>query len=193
MKIGVPNATSFEKFVKVEWIESSNETKYSGFCIKVFESVVTVLEEEYGYSLQYEFVNHTGSYNDMVDQVYNKKYDAVVGDVTILASRSRYVEFAHPFIESGYSMVVPVKSETQKAWKFMKPFTIEMWLATLCILLYTMFVVWFMEHQVNREFRGPWNDQLGTALWFTFSSLFFSHSKYYIFALLVGVDRLTFI
>ncbi|KAI7730978.1 hypothetical protein M8C21_006827 [Ambrosia artemisiifolia] len=177
MRIGVPDATSFDRFVKVEWIASTNETKYSGFCIEVFESVVSVLEEKYGYTLPYEFINHTGSYDDMVDKVYYKKYDAVVGDVTILYNRSRYVEFTQPFIESGLSMVVPVKSDTQQAWKFMKPFTVEMWLATLSILLYTMFVVWFMEHQVNREFRGPWKDQLGTALWFTFSSLFFSHRE----------------
>ncbi|GJV30401.1 glutamate receptor 2.7-like protein [Tanacetum coccineum] len=74
-------------------------------------------------------------------------------------------------------MVVPVKPEAQRAWKFMRPFTSEMWLATFGILFYTMFVVWYMEHQVNREFRGPWKDQLGTALWFTFSSLFFAHKE----------------
>ncbi|XP_071726516.1 glutamate receptor 2.7-like isoform X2 [Rutidosis leptorrhynchoides] len=177
MRIGVPDSTSFDRFVKVEWIESTNETKYSGFCIDVFKAVVTTLEEQYRYTLAYEFVNHSGAYDDMVEQVYYKKYDAVVGDVTILANRSKYVEFTQPFTESGLSMVVPVKSEPQRAWKFMRPFTVEMWLATCGILLYTMFVVWFMEHQVNREFRGPWKDQLGTALWFTFSSLFFAHKE----------------
>ncbi|KAK1422709.1 hypothetical protein QVD17_17995 [Tagetes erecta] len=177
MKIGVPESVSLERFVKVEWIESSNETKYSGFCIDVFESVVSVLEDIYGYTLPYEFVNLTGSYNDMVDKVYFKEYDAVVADVTILANRTRYVDFTQPFIESGLSMVVPVKSDTDQAWRFMKPFTVEMWLATLCILLYTMFVVWFMEHKVNPEFGGPPKDQFGTALWFTFSSLFFAHRE----------------
>ncbi|XP_024993031.1 glutamate receptor 2.7-like [Cynara cardunculus var. scolymus] len=177
MTIGVPNGTSFDRFVKVEWIQSSNETRYSGLCIDVFELVVATLEVEYGYTLSYEFVNHTGSYNDMVDKVYYKNYDAVVGDVTILANRSKYVEFTQPFTESGLSMVVPVKSEPYMAWKFMRPFTVEMWLATFGILFYTMFVVWFMEHQVNQEFRGPWKEQLGTALWFTFNSLFFSHRE----------------
>ncbi|KAJ9565847.1 hypothetical protein OSB04_001813 [Centaurea solstitialis] len=177
MKIGVPTDTSFDRFVKVEWIGSLNETKYTGFCIDVFKLVVATLEEKYGYTLTYEFVNHTSSYNDMVDQVYYKNYDGVVGDVTILANRSKYVEFTQPFTESGLSMVVPVKSESQRAWKFIRPFTFEMWLATFGILFYTMFVVWFMEHQVNEEFRGPLKDQLGTALWFTFSSLFFSQGE----------------
>ncbi|CAI9292777.1 unnamed protein product [Lactuca saligna] len=177
MKIGVPDSTSFQRFVKVEWIESTNETKYSGFCIAVFRAVVATLEEQYGYTLPYEFINHTGSYDDLIDKVYYKTYDAVVGDVTILANRSKYVEFTQPFTESGLSMVVPVRTDPQRAWKFMRPFTIEMWLASGGILFYTMFVVWFMEHQVNREFRGRWMDQLGTALWFTFSSLFFSHRE----------------
>ncbi|KAI3710201.1 hypothetical protein L2E82_39975 [Cichorium intybus] len=177
MKIGVPDSTSFERFVKVEWIESTNETKYSGFSIAVFESVVATLQEKYGYTLLYEFINHTGSYDDLIDKVYYKTYDAVVGDMTILANRSKYVEFTQPFTESGLSMVVPVRSEPQSIWKFMRPFTVEMWLASGGILFYTMFVVWFMEHQVNREFRGSWKDQLGTALWFTFSSLFFSQQE----------------
>ncbi|GJU05553.1 glutamate receptor 2.9-like protein [Tanacetum coccineum] len=175
--IGVPDAPSFDRFVKVEWVESTNETKYSGLCIEVFKSVVVTLEKEYNYTLPYEFVNHTGTYNDLVEQVSLKNYDAVVGDVTILANRSKYVDFTQPFTESGLSMVVPVKSEPDWAWKFMKPFTPEMWLATFGILFYTMFVVWYMEHQVNHEFRGPWKDQLGTALWFTFSSLFFAHRE----------------
>ncbi|GKE99713.1 hypothetical protein Tco_0023064, partial [Tanacetum coccineum] len=72
MKIGVPDATSFDRFVKVEWVESTNETKYSGLCIAVFESVVAILEEKYKYTLPYEFVNHSGSYDDMVEQVYLK-------------------------------------------------------------------------------------------------------------------------
>ena len=108
-----------------------------------------------------------------------KTYDAVVGDMTILANRSRIVEFTQPFAESGLSMITPVKSrEAYKAWLFMKPFTMEMWVVTGVILIYTMFIVWILEHQNNPEFQGSWKDQLGTTLWFTFSSLFFAHSKY---------------
>lgn len=106
-----------------------------------------------------------------------KTFDAVIGDVTILANRSKYVEFTQPYAESGLTMIVPVKTE-ERAWMFMKPFTMEMWAVTGAILIYTMFVVWFLEHRSNPEFRGPWTNQLGTALWFTFSSLFFSHSEY---------------
>lgn len=105
-----------------------------------------------------------------------KTFDAIVGDVTILANRSDKVEFTQPYAESGLSMIVPAKYK-ESAWMFMKPFTKEMWLVTGAVLIYTMFIVWFLEHHTNPEFNGPWKNQIGTALWFTFSSLYFAHSK----------------
>lgn len=106
-------------------------------------------------------------------------YDAMVGDVTILADRSKKVEFTQPYAESGLVMILQVRpEEPHKAWMFLKPFTREMWVVTAAILVYTIVIVWFVDPQSNNPaFRGPWKSQLGTALWFTFSSLFFAHSK----------------
>ncbi|KAF3672661.1 Apoptosis inhibitory protein 5 isoform 1 [Capsicum annuum] len=174
--IGVPGRTSFEKFVKVETVAETNERKYSGFCIDLFKEVVKILEQNY--TLPYEFEPYNGSYPDLVQQVINGNYDAIVGDITILAERTKYVEFTQPFAESGLTMVVPVKFDRSgMAWMFWKPFTTNMWIATGAVLVYTMLVVWFIEHQSNAEFRGRWKDQLGTAMWFTFSSLFFAHRE----------------
>ncbi|CAN4078844.1 unnamed protein product [Withania somnifera] len=174
--IGVPGRTSFEKFVKVELVAETDERKYTGFCIDLFKEVLKILEKNY--TLPYEFEPYNGSYPDLVQQVTNGTYDAIVGDITILAERTKYVEFTQPFAESGLTMVVPVKFDrSDKAWMFWKPFTINMWIATAGILIYTMLVVWFMEHQKNPEFRGRLKDQLGTAMWFTFSSLFFAHRE----------------
>lgn len=106
-----------------------------------------------------------------------KTYDAVVGDVTILAERLDYVDFSVPFAESGLSMVVTEKSQ-ESAWMFMKPFTWQVWVVTAAILIYTMFVVWYLERGPNSEFHGNWKSQISTALWFTFCSLFFAHSEY---------------
>ncbi|CAI9118167.1 OLC1v1019697C4 [Oldenlandia corymbosa var. corymbosa] len=175
MKIGIPGRTTFDKFVKVDWADWTNNRKEpTGFCIDVFQEALKIVEEEY--TLFYEFVPYNGSYDELVDCVYNKTFGAAVGDITILENRSKYVDFTHPFAESGLSMMVKVEQEDHRAWMFMKPFTFNMWVATFSIMFYTMFVVWFMEHQTNPEFRGPWKDQLGTAMWFTFSTLFFAHS-----------------
>ncbi|KAJ6367812.1 hypothetical protein OIU78_000389 [Salix suchowensis] len=171
MIIGVPGRTSFDMFVNVS-TNADGTKKYDGFCIELFLKVRGVL----GYDLPYKFVPVNGTYDDLVDLVYNKTYDAIVGDVTILASRSDKVEFTQPYAESGLSIIVPEKPEESELM-FMKPFTKGMWLATGVILIYTMFIVWFLEHHTNPEFKGPWKKQMGTAMWFTFSSLYFAHKE----------------
>ncbi|GLU13775.1 hypothetical protein SLE2022_303870 [Rubroshorea leprosula] len=172
IKIGVPGRTQFQKFVKVEFGENPRKNKYGGFCIELFHEVLHHLD----YELPYEFHPFNGSYSELVDRVYNKMYDAAVGDITILEERAKKVEFTQPYAESGLSMIVPVKSE-ESAWIFLKPFPPEMWLVTGAILIYTMSIVWFLERQSNPEFEGPWKTQMGTALWFTFSSIFFAHRE----------------
>ncbi|XP_077251166.1 glutamate receptor 2.7-like isoform X1 [Tasmannia lanceolata] len=172
MRIGVPNKSQFNLFVKVDYDEK-NVTKFSGFSIKVFEEAVKLLP----YNLPYVFEQFGGSYDDLVNEVYLEHFEAVVGDVTILAARSEYVEFTQPYAESGLAMLVPVKEASQKAWLFVKPFTKEMWAVTGVIFVYTGLVVWFLEHRRNPDFRGPWGTQLSTMLWFIFCTLFFAHRE----------------
>lgn len=97
--------------------------------------------------------------------------------MTILGNRTEYVEFTQPYAESGFSMIVPAKQE-ESTWIFTKPFTWDMWMMTAASFIYTMFIVWFLEHQSNPEFRGTLKDQISNILWFAFSTIFFSHSEY---------------
>ncbi|KAL1327228.1 hypothetical protein HN51_037299 [Arachis hypogaea] len=172
MRIAVPGRTSFSKFVKVDYGENGKPNKYSGFCIEIFDKVLELLD----YDLPYEYYPINGTYPDLVQLVYNKTYEAVVGDITLLADRMPFVDFTVPYAESGLSMVVPSKSD-ESAWMFLKPFTWQMWVVTAAILFYTMLVVWYLERESNPEFHGNWKSQLSTALWFTFSSLFFAHKE----------------
>ncbi|KAI9096401.1 hypothetical protein K1719_026120 [Acacia pycnantha] len=172
MKIALPGRSSFPKFVKVEYGKSPDQNQYRGFCIDAFYKVVELL----GYDLPYEFHPLNVTFPDLVQLVYNKTYDAVVGDVTILAERLQYVDFTVPYTESGLTMVVPMKSH-ESTWMFLKPFTWQMWAVTGAILIYTVLVVWYLEREPNTEFQGNWKRQFSTALWFTFSSLFFAHRE----------------
>lgn len=72
---------------------------------------------------------------------YSTEFQCCDRDVTILANRSRYMEFAQPSVKSGLSIIISVKSEeAQNRWMFMMPFTMETWqsivasLPTLCPL-----------------------------------------------------------
>ena len=87
-----------------------------------------------------------------------------------------------PFTESGVAMIVPVKDdESKNEWIFMKPLTMDMWLIIGALFIFIGFVVWVLEHRVNKEFRGPPHQQVGMIFWFSFSTLVFSHRKSFIY------------
>ncbi|KAI7978906.1 Glutamate receptor 3.1, partial [Camellia lanceoleosa] len=111
------------------------------------------------YDLPYKFEPFHLLYGDLVLCIGNKTYDAIVGDTTILANRFELVRFTQPFL-SPYANDSSSENLRGQGFMFIKPFTIEMWIVIALLMIYTMFVVWFLEHQSNPEFRGPWKTQL---------------------------------
>ncbi|VFQ65545.1 unnamed protein product [Cuscuta campestris] len=118
LKVGVPVKQGFEQFVKVTIDPQTKKVvNATGFCIEVFEEVMKSMP--YYVPFEYEAFHiprgeNRPNYDDLVDQVYLERYDAVVGDITILANRSKLVDFTLPFIESGVTTVVPVKHADKK-------------------------------------------------------------------------------
>ena len=94
-----------------------------------------------------------------------QKFDAAVGDITIVTNRTRFVDFTQPYIESGLVIVAPVKPRNSSAWAFLKPFSGWMWLVTGAFFLFVGAVVWILEHRINTEFRGSPRQQLVTIFW----------------------------
>ncbi|KAM0943351.1 putative periplasmic binding protein-like I [Dioscorea sansibarensis] len=181
LRVGVPVNKGSQGFVKMERDNATNVTSVSGYCIDLFEAVVKRLP----YAIFYEFIpfenehgESAGTYNDLVYQVYLQKFDAVVGDITITANRSLYVDFTLPFTEPGVALLVPVKESIHRnGWIFLKPLTVDLWLGSLAFFFYTGFVIWVMEHRINTDFRGPPSQQLGTMFSFSFSTLVFAHRE----------------
>lgn len=181
LKIGVPVKNGFDEFVKVTTDSTTNTSTFTGYCIDVFKAVVEALP----YSISYDFVpfmkldgEMAGSYDDLVYQVYIKNFDAVVGDITIIANRSFYVDFTLPYTESGVSMIVPIKDNKSKsAWVFLKPLTWDLWVTTGCFFIFIGFIVWVLEHRINEDFRGPPLYQIGMVFWFSFSTMVFANRE----------------
>ncbi|XP_062095850.1 glutamate receptor 2.9-like [Humulus lupulus] len=176
LQIVVPIHTQFKKFVTVNESNKNSKDGYDGFSIQILKNVTSHLKSNYNLSLEYKFVAlDVSAHDELIEAVYNKKYDAIAADVTILAKRMKSVDFTQPYAESGLSMVVPKPKES--ASMFIKPFTWDMWMASGAIFVYTMFIVWFLEHPTNPEFRGTLKNQLGTSISFTVSSLFFAQKE----------------
>ncbi|KAL9464799.1 hypothetical protein AB3S75_002409 [Citrus x aurantiifolia] len=109
--------------------------------------------------------------------VPSQVYDAAVGDFAITTERTKMVDFTQPYMESGLVVVAPIKKLNSNAWAFLNPFTPKMWCVTGIFFLVVGVVVWILEHRLNDDFRGPPKRQIGTILWFSFSTLFFSHKE----------------
>ncbi|KAG0459098.1 hypothetical protein HPP92_022226 [Vanilla planifolia] len=124
-----------------------------GYCLDVFLAAVNLLP----YPLLYRFIPfgngyENPNYTELVEKVASNEFDAAVGDIAIVAARTKIVDFTQPYIESGLVILASVRE-------------IESIIGA---------VIWILEHRFNDEFRGSPKRQLGTIFWFSFSTLFSS-------------------
>lgn len=174
LRIGVPNRAGYREFVsKIQGTQN-----FKGFCIDVFTAAVSLLP----YAVPYQFIpfgdgHKNPSYTELVHSITTGKFDAVVGDITIVTNRTKIVDFTQPFAASGLVVVAPFKKLNSGAWAFLRPFSARMWTIIACFFLVIGIVVWILEHRINDEFRGPPKRQLITILWFSLSTMFFAHRE----------------
>ncbi|TXG55688.1 hypothetical protein EZV62_020944 [Acer yangbiense] len=171
LRIGVPKS-GFKELVDVVHDSQSNATIFSGFCIEVFKAAMATLT----YEVTYEFIPFGYAiYNELLHLVY-LKIDAAVGDISITANRSLYVDFTSPFSGMGIGMVTPTY-QNNNMWIFLKPLQTDLWLTSAAFFVFTGFVVWIIEHPINDEFQGSLAHQIRIVFWYSFSTLVFAHSE----------------
>ncbi|KAI8006097.1 Glutamate receptor 2.2 [Camellia lanceoleosa] len=169
LRIGVPKGTLFNLFLRVEYDEFTRNYSISGFSVDVFNAII----ERLPYNLSYDLFPYEGLFDDLVEQVYLKKFDAALGAIAITAKRYHHVDFSQPYTDAALVMIVPVQSQlSNKAWLFLKPFTKSMWVLTASINVYNGFVIWMIERDRCSDLRGSALNQIGTLLWLTFATLF---------------------
>lgn len=178
LRVAVPGnvSDSYKPIVRLEVDPATNQTTASGFVIEVFEAAVRLLP----YALPFEYVKAASMpYDELVQAVGNGTFDAAVADITMTADRSLYVDFTLPYAGTAIAMVVPVRDQrsSKRTWIFLKPLRYDLWLVSAAFFLFTGFVVWAIEHRRNEDFRGPPLYQVGTLLYFGFSTLVFAHRE----------------
>ncbi|GLJ11341.1 hypothetical protein SUGI_0153040 [Cryptomeria japonica] len=160
-------------------VDKNNTTIFHGFFIDVFEAAIAYLP----YNASYTYIplgNGSSTHNleNLLQKLADKEYDAAIGDIAITPSRLRIVDFTQPYVASGLVFVVCMKGySSAEIWSFMKPFTPAMWFTMLAFIIFTGLVVWMLEHRNNKDFQGKLKKQIATAVWFIFSTLFFSQSE----------------
>ncbi|KAG2643579.1 hypothetical protein PVAP13_2KG345002 [Panicum virgatum] len=177
LRIAVPVKPAPNPFVNIKNNLATGKFDVSGYSIDIFEAVM----QEMPYAVPYEYIpvvdpnmaiNLTISYSEICHQVSLKKYDAMVGDTTIIINRSSYVDFTLPYTESGVQMIVPMKENwSTSLWIFLKPIEPILWVAFLAVFVFTGFVIWLVEHKESRDFGGSAGKQLVNIAYFSFQAL----------------------
>ncbi|KAL3535329.1 hypothetical protein ACH5RR_003790 [Cinchona calisaya] len=177
-KVGVPKKDGFTEFVNIQLDPATNEYNFSGLSIDVFLASLNLIP----FKLDYEFVPYlntsehsNGSYHAMLDGILDKTYDFVVGDVTILANRSTFIDFTLPYTESGVVMVVKNRKNIDM-WIFLKPLRWDLWMTIILACIFIGFVVRILEDQrnnTNADSLTPNEQQLGLFFWFPIAALAF--------------------
>ncbi|KAI4335458.1 hypothetical protein L6164_014102 [Bauhinia variegata] len=157
--VGIPKNKGFDQFVDVKLNSSTNQVvDVTGYSIEVFNATVNHLLQ-LGFNVSYEFqafVDRTGkragSYDQLLQQIPARKYDVVVGDITIVANRANYVDFTLPYAESSTRMLVRVQQNQHlNMWIFLRPFSWDLWLTVVLACIFIGATLRFMERKVNRN------------------------------------------
>ncbi|MBA0873199.1 hypothetical protein Goshw_029071 [Gossypium schwendimanii] len=129
LRIGVPDKPGFEAYLKVEQDPYTKESTVTGFSYNVFEEGLALLPFAVPHKLiPFPIDPNAGTYNKLLYHVKNQKFDAAVGDITILANRSQYVDFTLPYLQSDVSMVVKIKEDDRNNMLiFLKPLSWDLW------------------------------------------------------------------
>ncbi|CAK9133530.1 unnamed protein product [Ilex paraguariensis] len=175
LRIGVPIRASYTEFVT----ELKESHKIEGYCIDLFDKARQLVP----YDIPFRFEpfgdgQSNPSYDKLVKMVADEVFDAAVGDITIVTSRMKIVDFTLPYTSTGLVIVAPLRNTKSSAWVFLSPFTVQMWCAIAASFVVIAVVIWILEHRVNDDFRGPPKRQLITMFLFSFSTLFKTNQEH---------------
>ncbi|XP_024980757.1 glutamate receptor 1.2-like isoform X1 [Cynara cardunculus var. scolymus] len=175
LRILIPDFGGFPNLVHVTVDPGTNLPTASGFCGDVFKFAFNAL----GYGVDIEFTRFSyedgGTYNDLINKIHLKEFDAAIGDITITANRSRYVDFTIPISDLGIGTLA--RNANKSMWIFFDPLSADLWITSCSFLLFLAFLIWFIEHRSNEEFQGSTRQQIGTTLWFACSTLVYAHRQ----------------
>ncbi|CAI9107267.1 OLC1v1006585C1 [Oldenlandia corymbosa var. corymbosa] len=180
LRIAVLNSSGFKELLYVQQNNNTNTASITGFCVDVFHAVIDTLD----YQVAFEFIpyvdqhgNNLGSYSNLVYELYLEKYDGIIGDITITGSRSVYVDFTVTYTDLGTGTIIKRESSDSDFWLFLRPLHPDLWFGIAAFPVLTGLVVWIIEHSSNKEFQGSVAYQIGTILWFGFSTLFYAQRE----------------
>ncbi|PWA86273.1 glutamate receptor 2.5 [Artemisia annua] len=167
LRIGLITEVRFKNFLDAA---ENNVTNPTGFSYDVFQACIHALQ----YDVPIEFIPITYErYDDLIMKVYNKvrKIDGLLGDTTILANRSDYVDFTTTYTDVGIGTLTKIKE--QDSMIFLLPLGVDVWLTFLLFGVLTGFTIWAIEAMDEKSERDP-SQGIGKIFWLILLTIFFA-------------------
>nr|GEX78066.1 ionotropic glutamate receptor, metazoa, periplasmic binding protein-like I [Tanacetum cinerariifolium] len=169
LRVGVLTRRKFMYFIDAQLM--NNVTTATGFSVDVFNTCIHALPYEVPYEL-IPFAN--GTYDDLIKKIYVQEIDAILGDSTILANRSQYVDFTATYTDLGVGTLARINNNGM--WIFLKPLDLDLWLSTVAFAVLTGVVIFAIESMHQGSQRSP-AQQIGATFWFILMTLFFTQRE----------------
>ncbi|KAJ9555717.1 hypothetical protein OSB04_010331 [Centaurea solstitialis] len=167
LRIGIRTELKFKHFVNAVYDDKKNVTTATGFSVDVFKACIHALP----YEVPYEFVPFAkGSYDELIHRVYMKEIDGVLGDSTILANRSRFVDFTATYTDLGLGTLAKVNKKDM--WIFLKPLDLKLWLTVAAFVIFTGFIIWAIEAMDQESEKKSSSQRIGTIFWLILLTIF---------------------
>nr|XP_043617842.1 glutamate receptor 1.2-like [Erigeron canadensis] len=172
LRIGIVIDVPFKYFVDANYDAEKNViTSATGFSVAVFNTCMYALG--YQYKVHYDFIPvNYDKYDNLIQKVYDKEIDGLLGDTTILANRSEYVDFTTTYTDVGIGTLTRIKENDSSI--FLKPLDVGLWIAFIVCGILTVFTAWAIEAMGGQGPERSPSQGFWSIFWVFFLALFFA-------------------
>ena len=173
--------------IKDSSFKRTGNDQFEGYAIDLIAELAKILHFKYEFRLvkdgAYGRPNKNHQWNGMMGELMRGEADLAVADLTITSKREEVVDFTHPFMNTGISILFkkPTKKVTS-LFSFLSPFSNIVWIYVLCAYVgisTTLFLVgrlspyeWENPHPCRAHEQVLENAfSLSNSFWFTIGSL----------------------
>lgn len=161
--------------------------QFEGYAIDLISELSKLLHFNYEFRLvkdgAYGRPDKEGNWNGMMGELIRGEADLAVADLTITSKREDAVDFTHPFMNTGISILYkkPTKKVTS-LFSFLSPFSNIVWIYVVCAYVGVSSMLFIVGRISPYEWENPHpcrqNEQvlenafsLSNSFWFTIGSL----------------------
>ncbi|CAF3923366.1 unnamed protein product [Rotaria sordida] len=169
LRIGVIESVPFTIVEKVKDASGQSTIQYSGYV----HDFIKLLQNKMEFIPIIELASPNQTYNGLIQAVRNGVYDIVIGDVTVTATRRKFVDFSNTIFDNSLRIIIRKTTDVNiDLFSFLKPFSWNLWLLLLCTLIYAGILIYIIERQDNETLQNQSIlSQIAMYVWYSFGNI----------------------